>query len=87
MAVDADLAHRFTARRASEAPGPWVTACAGCRHTLAGGGMAAVHLMEFLLEDDWERKSWQASPSGLSAVGNRARTRYLLRRRRPLAGG
>lgn len=86
-AVDQALARRMTARRIGESAAPWVTACAGCRHTLAGCGAAAVHVMEFLLHDDWERRSWQSPPTGLSVLGNRARTRYLLRRRRPLAGG
>lgn len=86
-AVDPALARRMAERRAGESRLPWVTVCAGCRHTLAGCGVAAVHLMDFLLEDEWERRAWQPPLSSLSAVGNRSRTRYLLRHRRPLAGG
>lgn len=86
-AVNETLARRMTVRRIGESAAPWVTVCAGCRNTLAGCGASSVHLMEFLLQDDWERRSWQMPAAGLAALGNRARTRYLLRRRRPLGGG
>ncbi len=86
-AVDENLARRLTLRRIEESPAVWVTYCAGCRGALAECAAPAIHLMDFLLCDDWERRSWQAPAAGLATLGNRARARYLLRRRRPLAGG
>ncbi len=86
-AVDEGLARRMAVRRMGESPVVWATTCAGCRTTLAGCGAPSVHLLDFLLHDDWERRAWQTPATGLAALGNRARTRYLLRRRRPLAGG
>lgn len=86
-AVDEVLSRRMTGRRMTESRVVWATICAGCRAAFAGYGAPAVHVMDFLLSDDWERSCWQTPPAGLAALGNRARTRYLLRRRRPLAGG
>jgi len=86
-AVDGELARCMTLRRVGESAALWVTYCGGCRSALADCGAQAIHLMDFLLCDDWERRSWQKPVEGFGALGNRARTRYLLRRRRPLAGG
>jgi len=72
-------------RRARESTRPAVTYCSSCRSTLRECGMDAVHLLEFLLAPDPERR--RASPrSGVMRYINRLRTRRAFLGLRPRSG-
>jgi NADPH-dependent glutamate synthase beta subunit-like oxidoreductase len=75
-----ELGRSLGRRRVAEAGEAVVTACAGCRRVLVGGGAAAVHLVDFLADSRWLRHATRPPPRGLHVRANRAVTRLLLRR-------
>ncbi len=85
--VDPDLSARITRRRAAESPLPMVTYCAGCRTALAGTGKASVHILDFLLADDWPAAATRKSPGPVPRYVNRLRTKWAFKRLQPLARG
>ncbi len=82
--VDSALSQRITDRRAAESPLPMVTYCAGCRMALASRGKPAVHILDLLLAEDWEKRAAAKPTGGLARYANRIRTKLAFRRLRPL---
>jgi Fe-S oxidoreductase len=85
--VDGPLSQRITRRRAEETPLPLVTYCAGCRMALAGCGKESVHILNFLLSDDWRQEVTRKAPGSIARYVNRLRTKWAFKRLRPLTGG
>ncbi len=81
------LSRAVTMRRAAESERPMVTYCAGCRMALKGCGKESVHMLDFLLSDDWRRDAARKPPGPLTRYANRLRTKWSFKRLRPLAGG
>ncbi len=82
--VDPELSRRVSERRARESERPMITYCAGCRMALAGVGKESIHILDFLLDPQWSRKARAKPPGGLARYLNRLRTKWALRRLRPL---
>ncbi|MEN8163215.1 MAG: heterodisulfide reductase-related iron-sulfur binding cluster [Acidobacteriota bacterium] len=82
--VDPELSKRVTRRRGEESELPMVTYCAGCRMALAGSGKEAIHILDMLLDLDWESKSREKAPGGLPRYLNRLRTKWAFKRMKPL---
>jgi glutamate synthase (NADPH) small chain len=85
--VDLPLSQTITRRRAAETPLPQVTYCSGCRIALKSCGKDAVHILDFLLSDDWRQAAARKAPGSLPRYFNRLRTKWAFKRLRPLAGG
>ena len=85
--VDPDLSKRVSARRGAESPLPMVTYCAGCRQALTGCGKESVHILDFMLSDDWRQEVARKPPGALPRYFNRLRTKWAFKRMRPLAAG
>jgi NADPH-dependent glutamate synthase beta subunit-like oxidoreductase len=83
--VDPALCKAVTTRRAAETPLPMVTYCAGCRVALAGCGKESLHILDFLLADDWRAAATRRPPGALPRYANRLRTKWAFKRLRPLA--
>jgi hypothetical protein len=83
--VDPKLWEKISDRRGAESPHPMITYCAGCRMSLRSRGKEALHILDFLLAEDW-RAAARAKPTGsIARYANRLRTKYAFRRMRPLA--
>lgn len=82
--VDPELSQRITHRRAEESELPMVTYCAGCRMALAGAGKESIHILDFLLDPDWEAKVREKPTGGLARYVNRLRTKWTFKRLKPL---
>ena len=82
--VDPELSQRVTCRRGEESELPMITYCAGCRMALAGTGKESIHILDFLLDPDWESKSREKPPGGLPRYLNRLRTKWAFKRMKPL---
>ncbi len=82
--VDPELSRRVSSRRGDESEAPMVTYCAGCRMALAGVGKPSIHILDFLLEPDWQSKARAKPPGGLSRYLNRLRTKWAFKRLKPL---
>lgn len=85
--VDPELSRRVSRRRAAESPLPMLTYCAGCRTALAGCGKQALHVLDFLLSDDWRREAARKPPGAPVRYWNRLRTKWAFKRLRPLSRG
>ncbi|MGE5236535.1 MAG: FAD-dependent oxidoreductase [Acidobacteriota bacterium] len=83
--VASGLAGRIAQRCADESPLPLVTACADCRAALASRGKDTLHLVDFLLADDWRAAASRPPAGAVARYANRLRTKFALRRLRPLA--
>jgi len=84
--VDPELSQAITRRRAGESPHPMITYCAGCRMALRGSGKDAIHILDFLRSDDWESKAKAPAPGGITRYLNRLKTKWGLKRLKPLGG-
>lgn len=82
--VDPELSKKVTRRRAEESELPMITYCAGCRMALKGTGKDSIHILDFLLEPDWESKAKEKPPGGLARYANRLRTKWTFKRLKPL---
>ncbi len=82
--VDPELSQKVTRRRGEESELPMVTYCAGCRMALKGTGKESIHILDFLLDPDWESKSREKPPGGLARYLNRLRTKWDFKRMKPL---
>ncbi|RKZ14540.1 hypothetical protein DRQ53_11310 [bacterium] len=85
--VDPELTRSIARRRMDESPLPMITYCAGCRATLAGAGNRAIHILDFLLSDDWRKALSARSPGTTRRYANRMRTKNAFKRLRPLGAG
>ncbi len=85
--VDSDLSQRITRRRAEESPLPMITYCAGCRMALYGCGKESIHILDYLLSDDWRQAATAKPPGSLPRYLNRLKTKWAFRRLRPLRAG
>ena len=85
--VDPDLVKRVSSRRGAESPLPMVTYCAGCRGALMGCGKESVHILDFVLADDWRKAVARKPPGAIPRYLNRLRTKWAFKRMRPLAAG
>ncbi len=85
--VAPEISRAVSTRRAAESDRPMVTYCAGCRMALKGCGKDSVHMLDFLLSDDWRRAAARKAPGPLTRYANRLRTKWAFKRLRPLAGG
>jgi NADPH-dependent glutamate synthase beta subunit-like oxidoreductase len=83
--VDPALQQSVTRRRAAESSLPMLTYCAGCRTALAGCGKESLHVLDFLLADDWREEIARKPPGALPRYFNRLRTKWAFKRLRPLA--
>jgi glutamate synthase (NADPH/NADH) small chain len=83
--VDPALSERISARRAEESVLPMVTYCAGCEFALAGVGKPTVHLLDFLLDEDWQKKMEPKNPGWLGLYINRLHAKRSFRKLQPLA--
>ncbi len=83
--VDPKLWERISDRRGAESPHPMITYCAGCRMSLRSRGKETLHILDFLLAEDWQAAA-RAKPTGsIARYANRLRTRFAFKRLRPLA--
>ncbi len=82
--VAPQLSQRISRRRAGESPLPMVTYCAGCRMALAGVGKDSIHILDFMLGDDWQEGAAAKPPGTISRYLNRLRTKWAFKRLRPL---
>jgi hypothetical protein len=82
--VDPGLSQRISRRRGDESSLPMVTYCAGCRMALAGCGKEAIHILDFLLCPEWQNATRAKAPGSLSRYANRLKTKWALKRLRPL---
>lgn len=82
--VDSELSQRVSRRRVEETELPQVTFCAGCRMALASTGKPALHILDFLLSEDWEESARRKPPASLMRYWNRFRTKLKFKRLRPL---
>jgi len=82
--VDSELSQKVTQRRAQESELPMITYCAGCRMALAGAGKESIHILDFLLDPDWESRAREKPPGGLVRYANRLRTKWVFKRLKPL---
>jgi len=82
--VDSDLSQRVTRRRGNESSLPMITYCAGCRMALAGCGKESIHILDYLLSDDWRAATTAKPPGGLPRYANRLKTKWAFKRLRPL---
>ena len=82
--VDSQLSQRISRRRGAESPLPMVTYCAGCRMALAGCGKESIHILDFLLSDDWQKSLNAKPPGSIGRYVNRLRTKWAFKRLRPL---
>jgi Fe-S oxidoreductase len=74
--VNPELARATSRRRAVESELPVVSYCAGCRDSLARAGMRSVHLLDFLLAEDWSAEGTR-SPKWLPVrLLNRIQTKH-----------
>lgn len=85
--VDAELSQRISKRRGDESDLPMITYCAGCRMALSGVGKEAIHILDFLLEPDWESKTKEKPPAGLVRYVNRLRCKWAFKRMKPMVRG
>jgi glutamate synthase (NADPH/NADH) small chain len=85
--VDPDLSQRISRRRSEESAVPMVTYCAGCRMALFGCGKESIHILDYLLSDDWREASTVKPPGSLARYVNRLKTKWAFRRLRPLRTG
>jgi NADPH-dependent glutamate synthase beta subunit-like oxidoreductase len=82
--VDSELSQKITRRRGAESPHPMITYCAGCRMALAGSGKEAIHILDFLLSPDWQKRTRAKPPGAIGRYVNRLRTKWAFKRLRPL---
>ncbi len=82
--VDPELSRQVSRRRAEESGRPMITYCAGCRMALAGVGKESLHILDFLLSEDWERAARAKPTGGLARYLNRLRTKWAFKRLKPL---
>jgi Fe-S oxidoreductase len=82
--VDPDLSQRISRRRGDESPLPMVTYCAGCRMALAGCGKDAIHILDFLLSNDWQDAMHAKAPGSIPRYVNRLKAKWAFKRLRPL---
>ncbi|HSK08491.1 MAG TPA: (Fe-S)-binding protein, partial [Vicinamibacterales bacterium] len=85
--VDPALVKSISSRRGAESPLPMVTYCAGCRQALKNTGKESVHILDFMLSDDWRQEVARKPPGPLPRYFNRLRTKWAFKRMRPLAAG
>jgi NADPH-dependent glutamate synthase beta subunit-like oxidoreductase len=85
--VDPELSRRITDRRAGESAHPMITYCAGCRMALASRGKESIHILDFLLADDWKKVARGKSTGSIARYANRLRTKFAFKRLRPLTAG
>jgi len=81
--VDPDLSTQISRRRSNESELPMITYCAGCRMALAGAGKESVHILDFLLDPDWQSRATSPPPGGLTRYFNRLRTKWSFMRMKP----
>ena len=84
--VDTELSQNITKRRADESPHPMITYCAGCRMALRSSGKDSIHILDFLTSDDWQATAAAPPPGGLTRYLNRLKTKWGLKRLKPLDG-
>lgn len=82
--VDNDLRQRISTRRAGESETPMVTYCAGCRMALRSVGKDSVHILDYVLSPDVDKKVAAKPPGGLARYSNRLRTKWAFSRLKPL---
>ena len=85
--VDARLAGRIAQRSAEETPLPMIAYCSGCRAALAGCGKEVVHLLDYLLDENWRRRLHGKPPGRIVGQVNRLRTKWAFGRLPPLGAG
>lgn len=73
--VSPGLCRRIAKRRAGESQLPVVTYCATCRDSLARGGAESIHLLDFLVAEDWRTEAGKTPRRMLSRYLNRLKTR------------
>jgi Fe-S oxidoreductase len=83
--VDPALSERISSRRAEESVLPMVTYCAGCEFALSGVGKPAMHLLDFLFDDDWHKLLEPKNPGWLSLYLNRLHTKRSFKKLQPLS--
>jgi Fe-S oxidoreductase len=82
--VDSELSQRISRRRGDESSLPMITYCAGCRMALRSSGKDSVHILDFLLNPDWQKAIKAKPPGTLPRYANRLRTKWAFKRLRPL---
>jgi Fe-S oxidoreductase len=82
--VDTDLSQRVSRRRGNESSLPMITYCAGCRMALAGCGKDAIHILDFLLSEDWQQATRAKPPGSIPRYLNRLKAKWAFKRLRPL---
>lgn len=82
--VNPALSQTISQRRADESSQPMVTFCAGCRMALAGTGKEAIHILDFLLDSDWQEAVKRKPTGTIARYVNRLRTKWAFKRLRPL---
>jgi NADPH-dependent glutamate synthase beta subunit-like oxidoreductase len=82
--VDPDLYQRVSRKCADESPLPMITYCTGCRFALAGCGKEAIHILDFLLSEDWRKATRGKPPGGIARRTNYLKTKWAFRRLQPL---
>jgi len=84
--VDTELSQTITKRRADESPHPMITYCAGCRMALKSSGKDAIHILDFLRSEDWKTTAGAPPPGSITRYLNRLKTKWGLKRLKPLDG-
>lgn len=85
--VDDELYRRVAARAADESELPIVTYCSGCRSSLRRSGKETLHVLDLLMTRRPEAKALDTDPGVAKRLLNRLRTKWLIRRLTPPAGG
>jgi Fe-S oxidoreductase len=80
--VDMELCQSITKRRAEESEHPMITYCAGCRMALAGQGKPAIHILDYLLYPDFEKKTVAKAPGSIGRYANRLKLKWKFKRLR-----
>ena len=83
--IDPELSRKVTDRRAAESPHPMITYCAGCRMALRSRGKESIHILDFLLADDWRKVARAKATGSIARYANRLRTKFAFKRLKPLA--
>ncbi|MCP4896186.1 MAG: FAD-dependent oxidoreductase [bacterium] len=78
--INPELTIGIAQRRAAESDLPIVTYCATCRDSLVRGGAEAIHLLDFLVSEDWRTEAGRRPKRAMTRYLNRLKTkRHFMR--------